>query len=419
MLVGRDSLLSDIGSGLVTGPRDIRYTSILMGVRGFGKTVAVSELEQRAVLDGWIVIFVDASGKGLLERIQDEVDALPYRYPDLDFGMLGSQKTVERAKGIAIGGLRGRVSETVSQPVGRDMGFRVQLDYLATQAKMQQTSVLLVIDELHAVDRNEGRRFSNDMQHITKRSELPLAFVGAGLPEMKYTLLADKKMTFLGRSERYELPPLTEADKIRGLLHPIKDFGGDITDAALRQASKCVGDSPYMLQLVGHNAWALANAPSHVIDTDAVTHAVRLAQKKFDQNVSEPAFHDLSDAEQTYLKGVADLGGIVRNIDVAQRSGMKEETARGIKKRLVDSGYLDATNNIIQLTELVSKRVIFKELNLEDDSSGNTLYDGLHSHRHTQVEVSSGNGSRCRKWMPRKRTYCILARDHSGGCRSQ
>ncbi len=41
-LVGRDELLADLGGGLATGPGDARYTSVLMGVRGSGKTVLVA-----------------------------------------------------------------------------------------------------------------------------------------------------------------------------------------------------------------------------------------------------------------------------------------------------------------------------------------------------------------------------------------
>ena len=62
---------------------------------------------------------------------------------------------------------------------------------------------------------------------------MPLAFVGAGLLEMKTSLLMDRKMTFFHRCEHFEMPPLEVADAIVGLAGPIKEAGGKITEEAL------------------------------------------------------------------------------------------------------------------------------------------------------------------------------------------
>ena len=415
-LVGRDGLLADIGSGLVTGPKDTRYTSILMGVRGSGKTVALTEIEDRAASDGWVVMSLDASNRGLLERIQDEINALPDRYPELDLSKLGGSRIVERTRTVDLKAFKGGTSETESPLSGNAMGLRGQMTYLAEQVRKHDTSVLLTVDELHAVDKEEARRLSNDLQHITRRSELPLAFMGAGLSEMKYTMMQDRKMTFFRRCEAYDMPPLSEADVTKGLLHPIRDFGGDITEQALHQAVESIGASPYKLQLVGHTAWTVAHAPEKTIDASVVSEAIRLAQKKFDERVSEPAFYDLSDFEQRYLKGLADLGGEGRIADIARKSGQNADTAKGINRRLAMSGYVDYTGNMASLTELVPERIILRELGGHQDD--------LHTSPTIHVDPISPDASprpaaHCRRWMPRKKAYCVLARGHSGGCRSR
>ncbi len=418
MLVGRDDLLADLGSGLATGPRDIRYTGVLMGVRGSGKTVAVTEIEDRAASDGWLILSLDASTSGLLGRIQDEIDALPDRYPELDLGKLGNPRAVARTKAVDLGPFKGGVSETESRPDGRSMGLRRQLAYLAEQAHRQDTSVLLTVDELHAVDGDEGRRLSNDLQHITRRGELPLAFLGAGLLEMKYTVMQDKKMTFFRRCEQYDMPPLSKADVAKGLLHPIRDSGGDITESALRLAVESVGTSPFKLQLVGHMAWNIANAPEKTIDSAVAGEAVRLAQEKFDERISEPAFYDLSESEQRYLTGLVEIGGEGKIADVARQSGHNYETAKGVNRRLTLAGYLDYGNNVARLTELVPERIIVQESGGQQDGLG-----GSSPIRVTPLATKAGSSStgsvRCRKWMPRKQAYCALARDHSGNCRSR
>ncbi len=389
-----------------------------MGVRGSGKTVAVTEIEDRAASDGWLILSLDASSSGLLERIQDEVGALPDRYPDLDLSKLGNPKTVEKRRSVNLGPLKGGASETESRSAGREMGLRRQLTYLAEQARKHGTSVLLTVDELHAIDRDEGRRLSNDLQHITRRGGLPLAFIGAGLSEMKYTVMQDKKMTFFRRCEEYDMPPLSEADATKGLLHPIQDSGGDITDDALRQAVGSVGASPFKLQLIGHMAWTIANAPKKTIDSAAVSEAARLAQKKFDEKISEPAFYDLSESEQRYLIGLVDLGGEGRVSDIARQCGHHYETAKGINRRLMQAGYLDYANNVARLTELVPERVIVQESGGQHDEPG--IPSPIHvTPRSAEAGSSSANASRCRKWMPRKKAHCVLAKDHSGNCRSR
>ena len=83
-LVGRESLLADVGGGLATGPRSERYTSLLLGTRGSGKTVLLKEIEDLASQDGWLVLKLDASTKGLPDRITQALHAAEELY-DLDF----------------------------------------------------------------------------------------------------------------------------------------------------------------------------------------------------------------------------------------------------------------------------------------------------------------------------------------------
>lgn len=65
-LVGREQLLSDIESGLNAGPSDQRFTSLLTGVRGSGKTVALETIQDSMEQQGWLVLQVDATTSGLL-----------------------------------------------------------------------------------------------------------------------------------------------------------------------------------------------------------------------------------------------------------------------------------------------------------------------------------------------------------------
>ena len=400
--------MSDLGSGLVTGPSDGRYTSILMGVRGSGKTVTLNEIEDRASADGWVVLSMDAGTPGLLKRIMRAIAQAEQTYEALGLDGSGNSRSIEKSVGIRLGPLEGKLSTTEFYGQGARMGLREHLAFLVQAALKHQTSVLLTVDEMHGIDRAEGRRLSNDLQHITKRAEMPLAFIGAGLLEMRRTLMQDRKMTFFHRCEHYEMPPLEVDDAIVGLSAPIANAGGEITDDALRLASRSVGGSPYKLQVIGDRAWEIAGAPDETIDTRAVKAAVCAAEEIVDKRISVPAWHDLSEGEKSILASVARRGGEATPRDVAKEARMDSKYVSGVLGVLKDSGYVDRpSTGTYRLTELVPKGVVLRE--------------SQHLEGHDALDdpiVASSQSAKCRKWMPRAKAYCILKQGHAGGCRS-
>ena len=82
MFVGRDSMIDGLGTGLVTGPTDRRYTSILMDSRGSGKTATLNEIEDMAAAEGWVVLSIDAATPGLLQRTMDVIARADEEYEE-------------------------------------------------------------------------------------------------------------------------------------------------------------------------------------------------------------------------------------------------------------------------------------------------------------------------------------------------
>ena len=76
---------------------------------------------------------------------------------------------------------------------------------LSTHLKASGTGLVVTIDELHAGDTNELRTLGIVVQEVTRVGRLPMAFIGAGLPTIEDTLLADTSITFLQRCARYEV----------------------------------------------------------------------------------------------------------------------------------------------------------------------------------------------------------------------
>lgn len=419
-LVGRDDLLVDLGAGLAGGPRDPRYASLIMGVRGSGKTVVLNELEDRAARQGWVILSVDGSSKGLPERIVNAIEFARGDNPTVGAAAVSQQGSRLQTFGLRLGVLSAtwRAGTAQAPPPPSSMGDA--LAALANAAAQAGTAVLLTVDELHAVDREEVRRLSSDIQHIAGRAGLPLAFVGAGLLEMRYTLLADTKITFMQRCERYEMHPLVPADVAVGLSLPIRDAGGDITSEALQAATAFVGESghgPYKLQILGHTIWRMAGAPDRTIDARTVQRSLPIAEAAVARSICVPAWHELSDSAQSYLAAAAATAGQTSPgelaMRVAGRTGLSARRTASIRRRLVLAGYLAQTaDGTVGLTDLVPSEVVRQEAPEElSQYEADDTHDGPPSD--TALELL------CREWMPRARAYCVLPAAHSGRCRSR
>ena len=408
-------MLSEIGDGLVTGPNDRRYTSILMGVRGSGKTVVLNEIEDRAAADGWVVLSVDASTPGLLDRIVRAISQAGSRYEVLGLPAAGG-RSVEKSLGIRLGPLEGRWATTEHDGAGAAMGTREQLARLTEAAQRHGASVLLTVDELQGIDRAEGRRLANDIQHITKRAEMGLAFLGAGLPELKHTLMQDRKMTFFHRCEHFDMPPLSIGDAVAGILNPITESGGAITGEALGVAARAVDGSPYRLQVIGDIAWRAGGAPGREIGASAARAAAEAADAVVRAKVAVPAWHDLPQGDQRIMEAVASRGGAASTAEAAQDARTSPKSASAALRRLADLGYLEASRRgAYRLSGLVPADVILAESGHLDLSGGDAENGGQAEIPPRTVEAAK---LPCRRWMPRAKAFCVLSQGHAGGCRS-
>lgn len=415
-------MLSDLFAGWAGGPADERFTSVLLGVRGSGKTVLLSEIEDRAARNGWIVMSLDGVADGLMQRVSEMTGQVARSHHTPGLEVFDGPKSKERTSGVKIGPYQRAWAEKELLSGASDMGARERLTVLAEAAQQSDSAVLLTLDELHSANQNDARRLASDIQHITKRAQLPLALVGAGLLELKFSLMEGKKNTFFKRCNTYELAPLSYADALEGIASPIRASGGRIASEALIRAAEATNGSPYRMQLIGHLAWKTAGAPAYEINDYAVGVAIDSAEKIMVEKISEPAFYDLSDDEQEYLVSLVALGERGTASAISSMSGMSERQTRRVARRLELSGYiLRGQDGRSALSSLVPKEVVLKESGMGEDSSDELFLGDEHDIRNLHQSVESGSlpVAPCRQWMPRAKSYCVLRKGHSGGCRSR
>ena len=400
-MVGRSDLMRDLREGLESGPRDERYTSILLGTRGSGKTATLNAVEEHAQRAGWLVMSVDASTDGLPDRVIQAVAWARNHHEgaesaDPDAGHRGGGYSVRLPAGFGWGASR-------PTPARPDWDMRHHLAGLASHAADLGSGVLLTVDEVHAGDREEIRRLAGDLQHITKRGQMPLAFLAAGLSVLEHTLLSDNRMTFFQRCARFTMPPLALAEAVGGLRRTVRLGGGRIDDDALLAAAEATGPLPYKLQLVGHHAWTVSAAPDEPINLGDAKLAAALAAEDFKQKIAIPAWDDLRRSDQQYLKVVVSLGDSATRRDIASLASADPSALSRSERRLRALGYVELSDDdTVSMTGILTPDVVQEAIDAE---AGYT--------------ISSTKRSKCNEEMPRAKATCILPDGHTGRHRSK
>lgn len=406
LLVGRDQLVGSLRQGLAAGPRDFRFTSLLLGPRGSGKTVILNLIGDAARESGWLVLPVEAQGAGLPDRIAETVAWLRQTHESVP--RLAADKIERTALKIKISVLEWQ--REAAREVRSQWSLRYQLKTLSEHAGYQGVAVLLLLDELHSGERSELRSLAADVQHISKNERQPLALLGAGLSEMKHTLLEDTKMTFFTRCHREDMPPLTPVESARFLSRTVLDAGGRFEGDALAILANASGALPYKMQLVGHYAWLAAGAPIGPIDNHAVAIATQEAARVLHDRVALPAWYSLNDIEQSYLRTLAELGGVATTQQIAPNLDAAPSTLARALLHLTNIGCVNRTPEEVEVgdvTPLASLRQILEE-------------ERRHTVDHDGATPQPGRRSMgCHVWMPRAHARCILTRGHAGGHRSR
>ena len=399
-----------MGRSLSVGPQDQGFTRLLLGQRGSGKTTILAEIREAAAWSGMLVLDVDAATDGMLERISSGIADARERHESAAPATARPTRRHRWLSGVTLGPVSVRWEE-MPQPRPRwSLGYH--LETLSSWAAEQGSAVLLTVDEMHAGDRDELRRLASDIQSIAKVKGLPLAFVGAGLPEMAHTVLEDKKMTFLHRCFRDRMPSITYDDSWQCLRLTVEDSGGTVHEDALRLMASAAADGlPYQLQSIGHHAWELSGAPDRPVDQRAAAMAVDLANEDMTEKVVIPMWHDLGETDQSYLRALAECGGEATPGEIAQQS--LEVSSRSLarsERRLTAAGHMFRTEQgTVKLTGPLTAEAVQAIAATESE------YD-IDS---TSQLSTRATLDRCNAPMPRAKAKCILPRGHKGGHRSR
>ena len=336
LLAGRDREVARLARAFAEGPQHPDFTLLITGPRGSGKTVLLNEAEDTALALGWRVISVSASVSNLPSKIR--AAALEHLY-EMDADKPARRISSVQALGFGVSweGSPGRRSEI-------QVDLRGALTALTERLAPTRTGLLLTVDELQGLHPTAAREVAVAVQHITRRELLPMAFVGAALPEIEATVLSDRGMTFFQRCARILLRPLEPSETELALHRPISDAGAAIEEQALQIMVRASRGHPFTIQLLGYHGWnaAFEEKPGTRIGLEDAREAIHEAEWAELEQIVKPIWAGLSEMDRSFLVAMAVNEGPSSIGNIAERMGRSSNYAQHYRRRLIKAGLIAA-----------------------------------------------------------------------------
>ena len=333
LLADRQSYINDFAYALDSGPGSLGRATLITGQRGVGKSVMLKVFREVAASRQWIAVHSDAS-PGFVRRIAES--RIPEAVEDLDSASTSKTRLTGVNLPFGAGGLTAATEFT--NPIVRD--FEHQLMQILNILKDHGTGLLITLDEVHYAQLPELREMTGTIASAFSDG-LPVAFAAAGLPTTINALVNDDVSTYLRRSQRVELGSLSIDGVRNGLLAPIQDSGKTIGMEALSLASDATGQYPYLVQLVGDQAWRSASGREE-ITVDDVRAAVRRSRASMFDQVHGPTFDRLSGREREFMLAMSQDDGDSALRDIAERMGISAKSAGVYRVRLLAKGVVES-----------------------------------------------------------------------------
>ena len=353
-LAGRDELRESIRVAIErTRRRKPSKSSILVGLRGVGKTVLLDRIRDDAEAVGIQTLRVEApEERSLPALLAPELRVVLLRLSRQEQARAFAQRALRGLAGF-VGALKVKYQDIEvgldfdAEPGLADNGdlehdLPALFEVVGAAAQQANTALAMFVDELQYVENDELAALITALHRAAQR-KLPIILVGAGLPQLRAQVGEAKSY-----AERlFDFPavgPLTRRDVDLAIAKPIRDEGADITQAALDRIVAETKGYAYFLQEWGKHSWDVASTSP--ITVDDVNAGSSTATAALDASFFRVRFDRLTPAEKRYLRGMAELGpGPHRSGDVAEALGRKVTSLGPTRAQLIFKGMIWSPNH--------------------------------------------------------------------------
>jgi len=348
-LAGRDQVIETASIALDRMRAGLVARSLmLVGLRGVGKTVLLNRLHGDAAAKGFATVLLEApekrslpallvpamrsallkldrvaaSGdlaKRALRALGGFVQAMKLKYNDIEFGVdLGAEPGVADTGDL-------------------DADLISLFQATAEAAQERNTALVLFIDELQYVPEPQLAALITAL-HRCAQLQLPIALVGAGLPQL-VGQMGQAKSYAERLFEFTPVGPLSDDAAKLAITAPAQKNKVAFELSALDEILRQTQGYPYFLQEWGKHSWQCAQqSPITLAD---VQMATQQALSELDESFFRVRLDRLTPSEKRYLRAMAQLGpGPHRSGDIANQLTREVQTVAPTRSKLIDKGMI-------------------------------------------------------------------------------
>lgn len=324
-LAGRNEIINSCLRAFRSDRRRPELTTLFSGARGTGKTALLSYLAELAEQNGWISVNITAL-PGMLDDAEIQLRRNATHLIDSDSVL-----------SLASIGIPDVISLSVAEGEAPRSNWRSRMDDIFDRLSEQGIGVLLTVDEVDPA-LNEMVQLAAFYQHFVREGR-KVSLLMAGLPHNISSLLNNKTVSFLRRSNRKALGRIPDAEVSAALVRTAQAGRRKVDAGALTAATEAIGGFPFMLQLVGYYAWD-ENPEVDVLDSEDFARGAAIAQQEMTYRILDATFAELSPGDLRFATAMLEDEGDSRIADLVERLGRSSSLVAQYRKRLIDAGII-------------------------------------------------------------------------------
>jgi chromosomal replication initiation ATPase DnaA len=321
--IGRDSIIFEILNALDNYNSPWR-TSLLIGVRGSGKTALLTDLAESVKKNEVLIVSVTPDGQLLNDILSCLYDKMPKTL----------RSAFKRVSTVSIGNLSVTFGNDQSAPEFTK-NFRYQITKMLEELKKKKYKVMFLLDESQKHS-EEMRMFISTYQHLIRES-FDVSLVMAVLPNVISDILNDNVLTFLRRAKQVTLENVAYSAVWQEYTEMIKKHF-DVTDETIQEAAASTKGYPYLIQLVGYYLWEFLHRGEN--ENVALQKCINESKIMMFQNVHKLLYRELSAGDKEFVKAMAVDEKVSSFSSILERTNRTKNHVSTYRIRLIDSGYI-------------------------------------------------------------------------------